>query len=183
MNRHDDPLPLTLLCLLGALCIAGPSAYAMTQILPEAQIDTDRQTVLELTSTFDQAEEAIRSRDLDSLMSLYSDRYASNGLKKADVRQIWAELLHNYDLISNVHTFSAIRSVSQDGKALVEIHCSGALWATNKNSKERIPIDSWHQERHRLVKEKGVWRIVGNTADTTSGRRPPMFGTAPHPLF
>lgn len=183
MAQHDGPLFVTLICLVGAVLVVDSGGFAMTQILPEAQIEADRQTVLELTSTFDQAEEAIRSRDLDSLMALYSDRYASRGLKKADVRKIWDELLHNYDLISNVHTFSAIRSVSQDGKAFVEIRCSGALWATNKNSKERIPIDSWHQETHRLLKEKGVWRIVGNTDDATSGRRPPMFGTAPHPLF
>ncbi len=175
---------LTLFSLLSGLAPnqAG-RAHAMTQILPEATIDADQQTVLELTSTFDQAQEAIRSRNLDGLMALYSDQYAYHGLKKSDVRAIWKELLAHYDLISNVHTFSAIRSGRPDGTPLVEITCTGALWATNKNNKARMPIDSWHEEVHRLVKEKGQWRIIGSGSDGSGSRRPPMFGTAPHPLF
>ncbi len=183
MFRHDDPLSLTLVSLLGAVLAAAPAVHAMTQILPDAQIETDRQTVLELTSTFDQAEEAIRSRDLDGLMALYSDRYTYHGLKKADIRRIWDELLHNYALISNVHTFSAIRASTREETPILEITCTGALWATNNNSKERLPIDSWHREIHYLVKEQGAWRIIGSAGAGADSRSPRMFGTAPHPLF
>jgi hypothetical protein len=52
-----------------------PVTLAMTQILPDAQIEGDEQSIHELTSTFDRAQEAIRSRDLDALMSLYAQDY------------------------------------------------------------------------------------------------------------
>jgi hypothetical protein len=153
----------------------------MTQILPDATVEADRQTVLELTSTFDQAQEAIRSRHLDALMDLYSERYNHHGFKKADLRQIWDELLNDYEFIANIHTFSAIRTLGEGNNMTVEITCSGALWATSKNSKERIPIDSWHQEVHHLAKEDGEWRIVGASKGVSA--RPRLFGSAPHPLF
>jgi hypothetical protein len=156
------------------------SAYGMTEIAPDAKIEADQQTILELTSTFDRAEESIRSRDMDSLMALYSEQYRYHGLKKPDIRKIWDELFSHYDLISNIHIFSAIKKVEQREKMTAEITCTGALWATSKNTKDRVPIDSWHQEAHHLVKEKGGWRIIGSTDGQP---RPRMFGMAPHPLF
>ena len=169
--------------LIWTVCAIPSAAVAMTQIVPDAKIQVDQQTVLELTSTFDQAEEAIRSRDVDGLMSLYSDRYAYHGLKKSDIRSIWNELLQHYDLISNVHTFSSITTTQRDGIPILEITCTGALWATRKDSKTRLPIDSWHREIHYLVKERGAWRIVGSAGAESGSRPPKMFGTAPHPLF
>lgn len=181
MKDHALTTRVLLSCALIGLAGTSPHAEAMTQILPEAQVEIDRQTLLELTSTFDQAEEAIRARNLDGLMALYSDHYRYHGMNKADVRKIWAKLLKEYELIANIHTFSAIRATGAGPKSLVEITCAGALWATSKDSKARIPIDSWHQEVHRLVKEHGTWRIIGNPGGTA--KRPQLFGTAPHPLF
>ena len=183
MNRSCGTSRMILLGFTLALCVIPSAGVAMTQIVPEAKIHVDQQTVHELTSTFDQAEEAIRSRDLDGLMSLYSDRYAYHGLKKADIRSIWKELLENYDLISNVHTFSMIRTSKQGDTPVLEITCTGALWATRNDSKERLPLDSWHRETHHLVKEQGAWRIIGSAGADTGSRPPKMFGTAPHPLF
>ncbi len=181
MNYLAFTTRVLLCCALTGLADTGEYTEAMTQILPDAQVEIDRQTLLELTSTFDQAEEAIRARNLDGLMSLYSDHYRYHGMKKADIRKIWAKLLKDYELIANIHTFSSIRATGPGPKGLVEITCAGALWATSKDSKERIPIDSWHQEVHRLVKENGTWRIVGSAGGTA--KRPQLFGTAPHPLF
>ncbi|GKS60083.1 hypothetical protein YTPLAS18_36100 [Nitrospira sp.] len=183
MRQRGGPLAMILCCLAWMIVAPAQDTLAMTQILPEAKIEVDRQTVLELTSTFDQAEEAIRSRDVDGLMSLYSERYAYHGLKKADIRSIWHELLQNYDLISNVHTFSSIKTAQRDGTPVLEITCTGALWATSKDSKARLPIDSWHREIHYLIKERGAWRIVGSAGAEAGSRPPKMFGTAPHPLF
>lgn len=157
-----------------------PRASAMTQILPDAKIEADQQTILEIISTFDQAQEAIRSRNLDALMSLYAQQYRYHGLTKSDIRRIWAELFSQYDLIANIHTFSALKVVRIGKTAMVEITCTGALWATSKNTEQRIPIDSWHQEVHHLVKEKDGWRIVGNLGGESKIKQ---FGTAPHPLF
>ncbi len=157
----------------------GVSAYGLTQVLPDATVEADPQVLLELTSTFDQAEEAIRARDLNGLMALYSDKYRYHELRKPDIRKIWQELFSQYDLIANIHTFSAIKVTGAGSQPTVEITCTGALWANSKRSGERMPIDSWHQEVHYLVKEKGAWRIIGSSGPA----RPRMFGTAPHPLF
>jgi hypothetical protein len=161
--------------------LTGISAFGMTQVLPDAKVEADPQILLELTSTFDQAEEAIRARDLDGLMALYSEKYRYHELRKPDIRKIWQELFGKYDLIANIHTFSAIKVTGTGSQAAVEITCTGALWANSRNTGERLPIDSWHQEVHYLVKEKGVWRIVGSSGQGPA--RPRMFGTAPHPLF
>jgi hypothetical protein len=161
--------------------VAVPSpALALTQILPEAAVDADQQSVTELIGTFDRAEEAIRARDLDSLIGLYATNYQYHGLKRNDIRKIWEELFKRYDLISNIHTFSAIKVVKTGKGMTAEITCTGAVWANSKETKERIPIDSWHQEVHRLVRGKDGWRIVGNLGGDQTIRR---FGTAPHPLF
>ena len=181
MTRAQTMVCGCLLCLFVGNAMMALPVSAMTQILPDATVEADRQTVLELTSAFDQAQEAIRSRNLDELMGIYSERYNHHGFKKEDLRKIWAELLSDYEFIANIHTFSAIRTSGEDNNMTVEITCSGALWATSKNSKERIPIDSWHQEVHHLAKEDGEWRIVGSSKGASA--RPRLFGSAPHPLF
>jgi len=156
------------------------TALALTQILPEAAIEADQQSLAELTGTFDRAQEAIRARDVDALMELYAPTYQYHGLRRGDIRKIWADLFARYDLIANIHTFSAIK-VSKQGKNLTaEITCTGAVWANSRETKQRIPIDSWHQEVHRLVKGEDGWRIIGNLGGDQAIRQ---FGTAPHPLF
>jgi ketosteroid isomerase-like protein len=157
-----------------------PVVLAMTQILPEAKVEGDPQSINELVGTFDRAQESIRSRDLDALMSLYAQNYDYHGLKKVDIRKIWEELFAHYDFIANIHTFSAIKIVSSANGATAEITCTGSLWARSEETKQRIPIDSWHQEVHHLVREKDGWRIVGNLGGEPVIRQ---FGSAPHPLF
>ena len=152
---------------------------ALTQILPEASVEADQQSIAELIGTFDRAEEAIRARDLDSMMAVYAINYQYHGLKRDDIRKIWAELFARYDLISNIHTFSAIKVIKSGKDVTAEITCTGAVWANSRDTHKRISIDSWYQEIHRLIKSKDGWRIVGNLGDQTIRR----FGTAPHPLF
>lgn len=174
--------------ILGALCaiVAGlvvfaPAASAGTQILSEATVEADAATVLEITSTFDQAEEAIRSHDLEALMALYAQNYRYHGIGKDGIRKIWADLFARYALITNLHTFSSITVGGSGPNRVVQITCTGALHGTTKNSKQPVPIDSWYREIHFLVKEQGAWRILGSQ----SGEAPAVlpFGTAPHPLF
>jgi hypothetical protein len=161
--------------------VAFPSvALALTQILPEAVIEADQESLTELIGTFDRAQEAIRARDVDALMGLYAPNYQNHGLKRGDIRKIWTDLFARYDLIANMHTFSAVKVVTVGKHTTAEITCTGAVWANSRETKQRIPIDSWHQEVHRLVKGKDGWRIVGNLGGDQTIRQ---FGTAPHPLF
>ena len=167
---------LIILCFL----IPADGLLAMTQILPDAKVEGDSQQIIELIGTFDRAQEAIRAKDIDTLMSLYASNYEYRGLTKADIRKIWAEVFSHYDLIANIHTFSAIRIVKAGNHPTAEITCTGSLWARSVDTKERVPIDSWHQEVHRLVRGDDGWHIVGNL-----GGKPGVhqFGAAPHPLF
>ncbi len=169
--------------LLGFFLVAVLSpgtVQAMTQILPEAKIEGNPQHIMELIGTFDRAQEAIRAQDLEGLMALYAPNYHYRGLTKADIREIWEEVFVNYDLIANIHIFSAFKIGGSESHPMAEITCSGSLWARSLNTKERIPIDSWHQEVHHLIREKDGWRIIGHLGGTSIIRR---FGSAPHPLF
>jgi len=175
------PLTRNCLFLTVLLLVAFPvGSLALTQILPEAIVEADQQSLMELISTFDRAEEAIRARELDALMALYATTYQYHGLRRADIRKIWADLFARYDLIANMHTFSAIKVVKTGKDITAEITCTGAVWANSRATKQRIPIDSWQHEVHRLVRDKDGWRIVGNIGGDKAVRQ---FGTAPHPLF
>lgn len=169
---------LVWLCLW--LMIPTPILPAMTQILPDAKIEGNARHITELIGTFDRAQEAIRSQDLDGLMSLYAPNYRYRGLTKADIRQIWDEVFSNYDFIANIHIFSAFKIAGSDQRPTAEITCSGSLWARSVDTNKRVSIDSWHEEVHHLVREEDGWRIVGHLGGDPVIRR---FGSAPHPLF
>lgn len=181
MNTILTIMARTSLILMAFVFVAPvTNVLAMTQILPDSKIEGDQQSINEIIGTFDRAQEAIRARDLDALMVLYARNYHYHGLRKTDIRQIWSELFSHYDFIANIHTFSAIQIVGSANRPTADIICTGSLWATDVDTKERIPIDSWHQEVHRLVREEDGWRIVGHLGGEPALRQ---FGSAPHPLF
>ncbi|MDP3091420.1 MAG: nuclear transport factor 2 family protein [Nitrospira sp.] len=174
--------------ILGALCLglglwaSQPAvAVAKTQITASTIQEVDSQTVKELLATFEQAEQAIHSQDLDGVMALYSDDYYYHGLKKADIRKVWMQLFEHYKELESFHTFSVIRTVGAGSKLTAEMTCTGVVWGTAKNTKLRSPVDSWYEEVHFLKKENGRWKITGNAGGESQPILP--FGTAPHPLF
>ena len=161
--------------------VAVPGADAKTHLMPDGIKEVDAETLKELLSTFEQAEQAMAARDIDRIMALYSDDYLYHGLKRADVRQIWKQLFDHYKELESFHTFSVVRTVGAGTKLVAEMTCSGVLWGTSTDTTLRSPVDSWYEEVHYLKKENGRWRIVGNVG----GESIPVlqFGVAPHPLF
>ncbi len=158
-----------------------PSGFAETRLLPGSPVEADEPTVKDLLAVFERADRAVKSRDLEGVMALYSTRYDYHGLKKADIRKIWKDLFDNYEDIDSTHQFSRIsRIVSVGPDDRIEITCSGNVQAVSKISRLRVPIDSWYGEVHYMVKESGVWKIRGNLGDVQTVL---PFGTAPHPLF
>lgn len=169
-------------CLGLGLWISQPAlAIAKTQITASTIQEVDSQTVKELLAAFEQAEQAMQAQDIDGIMALYSDDYFYHGLKKADIRKVWAQLFEHYKELESFHTFSVIRTVGAGSKLTAEITCTGVVWGTAKNTKLRSPVDSWYEEVHFLKKENGRWRITGNAGGESEPVLP--FGTAPHPLF
>lgn len=179
MTRWRPAVVLGLMTAALILTTGGPPpAGAGTVLVPGAQAESDEKTVTELLAVFDQAEQAVKKRDLDGVMALYSEKYNYHGLKKSDIRKIWKDLFDNYKDIESTHLFTRIVSVGPGGN--VEITCSGNVRAVSKISNLRVPVDSWYGEVHYMVKEGGAWKIRGNLGDV----QPVLpFGTAPHPLF
>ena len=162
------------------LLVPAGTTQAATHLVPTSITEADPGTVAEVMAAFDQADDAIRRKDLDRLMSFYATDYNYHGLKKSDIRKVWQDLFDNYRDIGSTHMFSLIRMSGPSSAPSVEITCTGSLYATSDLTKLQVPIDSWYQEMHFLVKENGGWRIRGNTGETPKVL---PFGTAPHPLF
>lgn len=170
-----------ILLVMAGLSASLPSAtHAKTQLMSGGIQEVDPQTLKELLSTFEQAEQAMRAHDIDGIMALYSEDYLYHGLKKADIQKIWKQLFDHYKELESFHTFSVVRTVGPGSRLVAEMTCSGVVWGTSKDTTLRTPIDSWYEEIHYLKKETGRWRIVGN-----AGEAQPVlqFGIAPHPLF
>jgi hypothetical protein len=161
-------------------CIWLGTARAKIVVPATAVIETDDATAGDIVAMFERAEQAVKAHDLETVMSLYSAEYDYHGLKKADIRKIWKDLFDEYGEIASTHLFSKIAKIGSGSQAVVEVTCTGHLWAVSNTSKLYIPIDSWHEEVHYVVLENGAWRIRGNVGELP---RVLPFGTAPHPLF
>ena len=145
-----------------------------------SMIEVDAATLKAVVDTFENAEDAIKAHDLEKVMAVYSPQYNYHGLKKDDLRKIWKDLFDEYQEIASTHLFTKIAEVGSGRDAVLEVTCTGHLWARSKTSGLYVPIDSWHEEVHYLVLEDGTWRIRGNVGESP---RVLPFGTAPHPLF
>lgn len=170
-----------LLALLVASNILWPvGSSATVEILPGTTLEADQETVKAILATFERAEDALKARDIDGIMALYSESYNYHGLRKSDMRRIWESLFANHRDLSTTHLFSRIVVTGPKGSPIAEVTCNGVLLARSDITVGKIAIDSWYGETHYLAREDGAWRIRGN-----SGERPKalQFGTAPHPLF
>ena len=167
---------------IAIVCLADiQTAQAKIVVPPTGSvIEVDTGTLKSVIGAFEQAEEAIKAHDLDKVMGMYSPQYNFHGLKKDDIRKIWKELFDEYQDIASTHLFTKMTKVGGGRDAMLEVTCTGHLWAKSKTSGLYVPIDSWYEEIHYLVLEDGVWRLRGNVGESP---RVLPFGTAPHPLF
>lgn len=169
------------LTLLIAFLAGIETATAKIVVPPSGSvIEVDGATLKAVVGTFEQAEEAIKSHDLEKVMAIYSTQYNYHGLKNDDLRKIWKDLFDEYQEIASTHLFTKMAKVGAGRNAVLEVTCTGHLWARSKTSGLYVPIDSWYEEVHYLVLEDGAWRIRGNVGESP---RVLPFGTAPHPLF
>lgn len=160
--------------------VTGTTVQATTTIPQGAVVEVEQSTVNQIMDAFHKADAAIVAGNLDCIMALYATQYNYHGLKQADIRKIWHDMLDEYRDLGQVHFFSKIVKVGSGSNAVIEVTCTGSLSGISKTSGLRVPIDSWYEEVHFLTLESGVWRIRGNV-----GEKPRVlpFGTAPHPLF
>ena len=161
--------------------LAGFDRAGAKIVVPDsAVIEVDGATVKSVVAMFERADQAVKAHDLDAVMSAYSSQYNYHGLKKDDIRKVWADMFDEYREIATTHLLTKFTKVGSGSQTLVEVTCTGHLWARSKTSELYVPIDSWHEEVHYLVLEGGEWRIRGNLGDVPKVL---PFGTSPHPLF
>lgn len=168
--------------MFSSLALTGLADTAQAKIVVPAGsvIEIDGATVKSVVAMFERAEQAVKAHDLDTVMAVYSSQYNYHGLKKEDIRKVWRDLFDEYQEIASTHILSKFTKVGSGSQTVLEVTCTGHLWARSKTSGLYVPIDSWHEEVHYLVLEEGEWRIRGNLGDV-----PHLlpFGTSPHPLF
>jgi hypothetical protein len=180
MIRTHVPAQSILIIAAGAW-LYGPvvPVLAETKMSKQMEVQADQKAVNEILATFDKAEKALKAEDMDDLMALYSKNYDYHGLTKNNVRDLWKDLFSKYRRLSSHHIFSKI-AVTVDGKSpKARITCTGGIWATAESTGERIIIDSWFEEVHRLVYEDGAWRILGHDGEDQQA----MQSGAAHPYF
>ena len=182
--KRTDALKIILI-LAGAMtlthCYPPTPVAAGVEFAPGVGADADVPVIKELLAAFDEAEAAVRNVDLDALMKFYATNYNYHGLKKSDVRRVWAEVFMHYENISSSHVFTELQLVRADGARKAYVTCTGWLYGTEKQTGKPIAIDSWVREVHHLVKEDGRWRFLGNTGGGALSAPP---ASAPHhPLF
>ena len=171
---------ITALTIIIASHVGMGAGQAKTVVPAGSVIEVDESTLTAVVASFERAEQAVTAHDLGPVMAVYSPQYNYHGLKKDDIRKVWKDLFDEYQEIASTHLFSKITKVGAGTNAVLEVTCTGHLWAVSKTSGLYVPIDSWHEEVHYLVFEEGGWRIRGNLGESP---RVLPFGTAPHPLF
>ena len=144
-----------------------------------AELQADAETVRHIEEVFNRAEDAIREKDLDALMTVYSEHYHYQDLTKGDMRTIWRGFFEHYDRISTLHSFSRI-TVTPGPPPTADLTCAGALWATVHQTDQRVNLSSWAGDIHHLMYEEGVWKILGQGRNAPTR---PEFRQAPPPLF
>ena len=172
---------ITHLMIISAFLVGMETAEAKIVVPPSGSvIEVDVATLKAVVGVFEEAEDAIKAHDLQKVMAVYSSHYHYHGLKQDDLRKIWKDLFDEYQEIASTHLFTKMTKVGSGRDTVLEVTCTGHLWARSKTSGLYVPIDSWHEEVHYLVLEEGAWRVRGNVGESP---RVLPFGTAPHPLF
>jgi hypothetical protein len=171
---------ITRFATVTAFLVGMGTAHANIVVPAGSVIEVDEANVSAIVSLFERAEQAIKAHDLEMVMAVYSSQYNYHGLRKDDIRKVWKELFDEYGQIASTHLLTKFTKVGSGSNAIVEVTCTGHLWAVSKTSGLYVPIDSWHEEVHYLAVEEGGWRIRGNVGESP---RVLPFGTAPHPLF
>ena len=131
---------------------------------PAASIEIDESEVQDIADFFHQAERAIQSENINTLMVLYSDKYTNqrNGDKQF-AAELWNKIFARFDNISSRHSMKLINYDKAAGRATTE--CSGLLFGTPEGENSPVTIDRWDNQRHILIKD-GEWKLLGNLGDT-----------------
>ena len=131
-----------------------------------------------IAAFFNSAERAVETKDLESLMALYSERYTDGRHNKESAAEVWKRIFSTFDSMATHHD---MKLISVSGKRnVVILRCSGLLLGVPDFQENAITIDTWDQQDHILANEDGAWVLLGTYGETHErvGSDKPM-----HPLF
>jgi len=153
--------------------------FAMVMRPPAASVVIDESEAQNINDFFHHAERAIQSENIDSLMTLYSDKYTNsrNGDKHFS-EEIWNKIFTRFNKISSRHSMKLVDYDEAAGRAITE--CSGLLFGTPEGESGLVVIDRWDNQRHILIKEEH-WKLLGSSGE--SALRYGEESTKLHPLF
>ena len=132
----------------------------------------------EIIAFFDSAEKAIETKDLPALMELYSDNYKDGEHDKQSAERIWKRIFSRFDGMATHHNMELV-NVSAE-KNMIILSCSGLLLGVPDPEQRAITVDNWTQQNHMLVKEGGLWKLIGSYG---KDRKRLWFDKPMHPLF
>jgi hypothetical protein len=153
-----------------------------THLSQGADIKGEDNAVQAILSTFKQSEEAVRQKNLDALMELYSDNYKHGGYTKESVKAVWRDLFAHYHDFADNHIFSKVKIEGSKTPPQAQITCTGSLWAISNETGERVNIDSWYGEVHYLTYEHGRWHLAGTFWEIPRAKES-RGAFLPHPFF
>lgn len=186
-NRQQPHTTVTVIFLLLALTIPASSTLADQHQLSDRHkmvIDDSlteslgEETAKEVMTFFHSAEKAIQSRNIEALMSLYSEGYRDGDHDKASARKIWERIFKRFNEMATRHNMKLVTKSSDKG--LVILRCSGILLGLPEGDSGPITIDNWNQQDHVLKKEDGQWKLIGSFGKS---RKRLWFDKPMHPLF
>ena len=184
-NQTDRVLCSVVVAALA--CLGGSNAVAAQPTLSDQysmEVDPESRTRLgdevyqQVMGFFHDAELAIETQDLDSLMELYSDNYTDGLHDKDSAKEIWTRIFKTFNTIATHHNMKLVNITAQ--KNVVVFRCSGLLLGVPSIDKGSITIDNWNQQDHVLALEGGEWKLLGTYG---RARKRLWFDKPMHPLF
>ncbi len=177
--------------LFGVCFIAGAAIGVEHKLSDEYVMEVDpaskqqlgKQTFSEIMVFFNEAEKAIETKDMKTLMALYSENYTDGEHDKKSAEEIWERIFATFEMTASHHNMKLVKVA--DDKNMVVFRCSGLLLGVpNSNAKMGkkglITIDNWTLQDHVLVKESGKWKLIGTYG---TERKRLWFDKPMHPLF
>ncbi len=167
--------------LFGAiLFLLGQKASLADISLPDDKeyrtLSKDSSEYTEILRLFEQAILSAKKKDLDTLMRFYSENYMNAGHSRWDVKKQWEQIFTHFGSLDMDHRIYEIEVAGN----FARVKCGGLLLGEPQTptAEEGIitAIDSWKFAVHQLIKEDGMWKILGNQVPYDTGQEH-------HPLF
>jgi hypothetical protein len=160
LGRADDPLidRRTFLVGTGAMFLAVPLAARAQQAGKVLAWDpAPRKVILELQQALAQAIARFQAMDEAGVLSHVSDRYRTDTLTKAGIREQVRVMFSLYDTLRAQVRIDEARTAGEQAWVYSTGEVSGRLrWLGAWTS-----ILSWQREPEVAQREQGVWRLYG----------------------